>query len=94
MTAVNIHISRNISTSIVTMKSGKIKSPFQTEASAVFYCCTDKPKRKSIKNKMQIGDVIENRFGEENTKRQERRVGKIGKEVLFLNKCYYVFILV
>ena len=67
------------------MKNSGNTFPVLTEASAVFYCCEDKP-RKSLKTKKIEEKTVENNYCEAND-------GKIGKEVLFINSCYYIFII-
>ena len=71
---------------VLIMKTGRNTFPALTEASAVFYCCEDKPRKKSVKTKKKEKKIVENNDCEAND-------GKIGKEVLFINSCYYIFII-
>ena len=81
------------------MKKNRKDCTFQTEASAKFYCCENNCERTSTKeNKanpsfINLNDVKSAADGN-GTKTPDRKYGKVGKEVLFINSCYYVFILV
>ena len=71
---------------VLRMKNTRNTFPALTEASAVFYCCEEKPGKKSLKTKRVNKKAVENKYCEIND-------GKIGREVLFINSCYYVFII-
>ena len=81
------------------MKNNRKDYTFQTEASAKFYCCEKKCGRTSTKDEKPNPsfinlNVVKSAVDGNGIKTSERKYGKVGKEVLFINSCYYVFILV
>ena len=71
---------------VLIMNNSRNTFPVLTEASAIFYCCEDKPRKKSLKTKKVNKKTVQNKCCEANDR-------KIGKEVLFINSCYYIFII-